>query len=315
MRRYCAATLAFILGLASCGPSSTSSDAGTSSTTGEPTAGPSTTSGVDTGESTVGESTTTVTTSVGESQTTEDPTTEDDPFIAPYDIPCGWDGTNMPRCSVDCSTYDQDCPEGMQCTPYADDGGSSWNALWCFDITGTGTHGDPCTAVESGVSGQHDCGFGHMCWDIDPDTLEGTCVAFCQGSPQNPWCEPEGAVCVTANAGILNVCLDVCDPLVQECPQGQGCYAVSNSYICAPSGAPEDLGNEDDPCEFLQACNPGLYCAAAEKLPSCEMSLGCCTPFCDLDNPDCQDPEKTCVPVWEQPQAGEEHIGFCGVAG
>ncbi|MFZ6186222.1 hypothetical protein ACOXH8_46435, partial [Nannocystis pusilla] len=36
------------------------------------------------------------------------------------------------------------------------------------------------------------CDVGHMCWNTDPDTGEGTCVRFCSGSPDAPTCDVPG---------------------------------------------------------------------------------------------------------------------------
>ncbi len=313
-------TMIVLFAIASgCGrpPITTSDGESSTQTSGEPTAGLTTSTGVDqtqtTSGSTTGESdteTTGSTTVETESDTAASTSsTTQSPFITEPDGP--WCiRNNSPRCSP-CSTYEQNCDDQQKCTAWSDNG-DAWNAHKCVDLMGDGVHGDPCTAVGSGVSGEDDCGLGHMCWDVDSETLKGTCIAFCQGTPENTVCEPEGTVCVIANEGVLNICLDTCDPLVQACPAGQGCYTYENIYFCAPTAI--DAGLEGEACDSINDCNPGLTCVVDDALPSCESS-SCCTPFCDLENPDCQDPEKTCVPVYAEPEVGEEHIGFCGVAG
>ena len=35
------------------------------------------------------------------------------------------------------------------------------------------------TALGSAVSGVDNCAQGSMCWGVDPETLEGECIAFC----------------------------------------------------------------------------------------------------------------------------------------
>ena len=73
-----------------------------------------------------------------------------------------------------CSTFAQDCPPGFKCMPWASDGGNSWNATRCVPIApDPNAPGEPCTVEGSGVSGLDDCDGTSMCWDVDPDTLEG----------------------------------------------------------------------------------------------------------------------------------------------
>ena len=79
-----------------------------------------------------------------------------------------------------CSTFAQDCPPGFKCMPWASDGGNSWNATRCVPIApDPNAPGEPCTVEGSGVSGLDDCDGISMCWEVDPDAVEGHCVSIC----------------------------------------------------------------------------------------------------------------------------------------
>lgn len=204
--------------------------------------------------------------------------------------PC-WDGCRnepIPGCDGDgleCDLFAQDCPEGEKCMPWANDGGAAWNSLRCSPLDDApGQAGDACTVEGSGVSGVDDCDAGLMCWNVD-ENGQGSCVPMCTGSADAPLCDDPADTCVIANDGVLNLCLPACDPLLQDCDEGSACYGAGTSFACAPDASGPDLGLYGDACEYTNACDPGLFCAAAGAVPGCEGSLGCCSEFCDLDAP------------------------------
>jgi hypothetical protein len=209
----------------------------------------------------------------------------------------------------ECDPKLQDCPEGEKCTAWANDGGSSWNANKCVEVTGTGVDGDPCTVEGSGVSGIDDCAKGYMCWDVDPQTAMGVCVAFCD---PNDVCPP-GTICAIQNDGVLPLCSVSCDPIVQDCPEGQGCYAKdgdNGELICIPD-ASGTAGLDGDPCEFDNVCDPGLVCIGGSA--GC-MTMWCCTPWCDLTEPNtCPGAGEECVAHFDDPPPGTENVGICVV--
>lgn len=283
----------------------TTSDGGSSTqTSGEPTAGPSTTSIETSSEATTDETVGVTDDGPTSASSTEPSTSTGSPFVEPVD-----DHFEPEQCT----TWEEQCPEGQKCMPYADDGGNSWNSQKCVDITGDGMLGEPCTVVGNFVSGMDDCAQGFICFHVDSQTQMGTCQPFCKGSPEQAYCEQEGYFCQQDGGGVLNLCLESCDPLVQDCSQGQGCYPLYQ-FVCVPPGAPEDTGYEGDPCQFFNGCQPGFACIQGDYVPNCD-SFACCTPFCDLNNPDCQDPEKQCAAVFEMPAMGEEHFGACMLPG
>ncbi|MCA9649903.1 MAG: ribulose phosphate epimerase [Myxococcales bacterium] len=216
-----------------------------------------------------------------------------------------------------CDIWAQDCPEGEKCMPWDASGGNSWNATRCSPIDANpGQPGDTCTVEGSGVSGIDSCDIASMCWDVDPKTNEGTCVAFCEGSADAPLCSDPDEACSITNDGVLILCLPTCDPLLQDCPEGQACYPETNGFICSPDASGPDMGAIGDPCEYLNVCDPGGWCASADVVPDCAGSIGCCAAYCDVSDPNASDtcPAGTeCVMWHEEGMAppGEEDIGVC----
>ncbi|MCX4239962.1 ribulose phosphate epimerase [Paraliomyxa miuraensis] len=280
--------------MAACGPSSPSVGAGGASTSEAPS---------DTSSGGAGGSNTSTPV---EPDASSDGSTGDPPILFLVEP----DGGGV---SYECDFLLQDCPAGTKCNIWSNDGGSAWNATKCVPIAPDPDEvGEPCTVEGSGTSGLDTCVLGAVCWDVDPETLEGVCVAYCQGDASNPYCaDPE----TTCEGRDILLCLPVCCPLEQNCVEGQGCYAIHDSFSCAPD-ASGDLGAFGDPCEYINACDPGLVCLGASWLP-CEGAVGCCTTFCFVGSSACSelDPTMECVPWFEEGAAppGFEHTGACVV--
>lgn len=102
-----------------------------------------------------------------------------------------------------------------------------------------------------------------------------------------------------------------CDPLAQDCPEAEACYIIDGGGACAPDASGDD-GGPLDPCDFVNACDPGLQCVDAAAVPGCLGDAGCCTPFCDVDGADAC-PFGSCTPVFEPGEAppGLESTGVC----
>ncbi|MEM7158239.1 MAG: ribulose phosphate epimerase [Myxococcota bacterium] len=223
---------------------------------------------------------------------------------------------------ADCSVWAQDCPQGEKCMPWANDGGNSWNALKCVEVADDpGQPGDTCTVEGSGVSGVGDCDLGSMCWDVDAEIRQGTCVAMCTGDPQSPTCDDPDTSCTIVNDGVLTLCLYDCDPLIQDCATGQACYPVNGSFTCAPDASGPELGTYGDPCGAINACDVGLFCALPESVPGCDGSGGCCSDFCDLEANDPLDDcsgaagGQECLPWFDEGEAppGAQAYGACAI--
>lgn len=225
--------------------------------------------------------------------------------------------TEGPPGIYECDIFTQDCQPGEKCMPWANDGGNSWNATRCSPISeNPGQPGDECTVEGSGVSGIDDCDIASMCWDVDPETNIGTCVSMCTGDEANPVCEDPSTACVNVNDGAIVLCLPGCDPLLQDCPEGQACYGINEVFTCVPDASGE-MGVYGDPCEYINVCDPGLFCASAETVPDCSGAVGCCSEFCDLESADgdaqCSGVAggQACVPWTEDPSPGLEAVGAC----
>jgi len=221
---------------------------------------------------------------------------------------------------IECDVWAQDCAKDQKCMPWANDGGSSWNATRCSALDPNPAQiGDECTAEGGGVSGIDNCELGAMCWNTDDANL-GTCIGFCEGSEANPVCPDPSTACAIANGGVLILCLPTCDPLLTDCNEGENCYPIDDSFACAPDAGGEE-GVFGDACEFLNFCDPGLYCAAAAAVPNCQGSQGCCSSFCDITEPDASAEcpgaagGQECVPWYEEGQAlpGLEDVGGCAI--
>lgn len=211
-----------------------------------------------------------------------------------------------------CDAWVQDCPGGEKCVPYATDGGN-WNANKCVPIVGDGQIGDACS-WDGTVSATDSCGADSHCWDVqlvDGEPI-GVCTPFCAGSPNDPICGP-GTSCLIANEGSINLCVRSCDPLLQECGEGLGCFWSSNDFQCIFTAG---LIMADQPCGFINDCAPGHLCAAAELLSECA-GASCCTPYCDLADPVCPNGATECVGFFEQGTAPPtyEDVGVCVIPG
>lgn len=215
----------------------------------------------------------------------------------------------------ECDPYAQDCDEGEKCAPVANDGGTSWNSTHCTPVPQTPDLLDqPCTVEGSGVSGIDSCDVGLMCWDVDGETNTGTCIELCGCGPVQPTCAGGGTVCSVANDGVLPLCLPTCDPLDSEanCENGQGCYPVGDSFQCAPD-ASGDEGSPNTPCSFINGCDPGSACVSDDLVPGC-VGAGCCTSFCDLDEPNSCSGGMVCeawFPMGEEPLECHVDTGIC----
>ncbi|MEZ4385425.1 MAG: hypothetical protein R3A79_29135 [Nannocystaceae bacterium] len=224
------------------------------------------------------------------------------------------DGNNEDQdgCSAECLTegtimcdvLEQDCPDGMKCAPTNSEMGAYWDQNTCIPINGNGLFGDPCDVVEGQElgSGIDTCDLGFFCFGFDGDGKDGSCFALCEGDTKV--CQGD-QVCINANGGALPICLDGCDPLVQDCSDGQACYASTDdaAFICSPYDAE---GMDNDNCSYDNACLPGLWCMAPELVDGCDQGNdGCCNPYCDInDGSECSENE-VCVAIFDEPQKSE----------
>lgn len=219
-------------------------------------------------------------------------------------------GADLMPVPGECDVWLQDCPAGEKCGAYATQG-SVWDAVGCFPVVPSpDLPGETCQVLESAASGFDTCELGSMCWGPYEDDV-GECVALCTGSSAAPSCDDPGRVCSISNEGVLNLCLQTCDPeSVDPCPPGEACYPIDENHVCAPDPDPK-TGPET--CDDSN-CSPGTICVTAEAYgPDCE-SAGCCTDVCSVSAPECENPDQECVPWFpKDPPPGSEDVGACMV--
>jgi hypothetical protein len=161
-----------------------------------------------------------------------------------------------------------------------------------------------------------------MCFGVDPDTLQGTCVAMCQGTWNNPEC-PADTECMIANNGVLDLCLPTCDPLADDCAADQTCRPHAygeGTFFCVPVGT---AGYIDDGCRNVGGCDLGQLCIPADMHPDCTEPGGCCSNWCDLADPVTADAQcamqlfgSVCVPYLVEGETlpGHPTLGHCADA-
>ncbi|MBV1861581.1 MAG: ribulose phosphate epimerase [Nannocystaceae bacterium] len=255
------------------------------------------------------------TTTTGEDTADDEGDTEDECSF----LDCDSDSDDTTT-TAECSLWDQDCGDGDKCMPWANDGGNAWNSARCTPLDSLpGQPGDACTVEGSGVTGIDSCDTGSMCWAVDEKNV-GTCAPLCTGTQAAPLCDDISTTCIIANQGFLPLCLPACDPLSQNCQDGEACYPSENGFVCAPDASGPELGAYGDPCEFTNACDPSLLCAGAGAVPGCD-SARCCTSYCDLTeaepSADCEGVAggQECVPAFAEGEVlpGYEDVGFCAI--
>lgn len=187
-----------------------------------------------------------------------------------------------------CSTVEQDCPQGYKCMPYSDGTWWTWNATRCVSIVNDPRAvGEPCTVTDHFASGLDDCDGSSMCRHGDLNVLapEGACMPFCVGTDDEPGCADACDFCQSIE-GIPTVCLDLCDPFLQDCGPGEACYPYHPGvfvFACMPEQATSaTLGQ---PCDG-GVCPPGQLCEVSANDGGCGGWSGCCRAFCSLEGPD-----------------------------
>jgi hypothetical protein len=203
-----------------------------------------------------------------------------------------------------------DCPSGQKCSYVAD--GEFGPTDRCVELLGEKLEGESC--VQIGDS--DDCAAQRICWATDADGNGGICVGFCDTGLT---CELDGELCSVANGGLLPLCLPRCNPLVQDCIDGWGCYPdPGQRWVCDldRSGA---AGAHGEACECINCCDPGLACMAGVTVDAegCggDGAAGCCAVVCNTDavEDSCPTELEDCDPFYE-PDAllmGYENVGIC----
>lgn len=233
----------------------------------------------------------------------------DDWSDAGCEFPGCYDLANFP-----CDLQAQNCQTGDKCVPHSTTGGT-WDATKCVPVLGSGQVGEACI-YDGRVAATDDCDATGMCWDtaeVD-GVLQGVCYSFCSADPSQPPCAA-GLSCTRVYAGQVRLCLAPCDPLLQDCDFGLGCFpgfsptGVESAFVCL--GTAGELG-PGEACSDPKDCAAGLWCVQGSRVPGC-VGARCCTPFCDLDAGagSCAGlPGTDCAEVFNLP-TGYENVGGC----
>ena len=215
--------------------------------------------------------------------------------------------------AFECSLSLEDCPPGLKCMPWANDGGSAWNATRCSPVAEDAAEpGEPCVVEGSAVSGLDNCELHAICWYVDPQTNEGTCIAMCNTANGGAFCEDPDFYC--SSGSVLSLCFATCSPLLQDCLPGEACYPLQEDFVCH-ADASGKCGAAGERCEFVNVCDPGTACLNPDLVPGCELDPGCCSSYCHLDDPTppCLDGQ-SCLPWYDDPSDAEEaSIGVCAL--
>jgi len=254
-----------------------------------------------------------------ESTDTGGVTTSDDTTGGSTGMATGAEETGDPS-EVMCNVWMQDCMgEDQKCMPIdtsmPQDGFPDANLCVPIDANPKEV-GEPCTQTDGGRL--DNCRKGAQC--MTPGSImstEGICVALCSGSPMEPVCE-DGTNCTVWNGGMEPWCAESCDLLAQDCStSGWMCSLASldgGGCVWDESGP---MGAVNDPCSCEPGCcDPGLYCVLNPSLlANCE-AAGCCTEYCDVQDPVCSGAadNEECVPASDL-VAGVgpalENVGIC----
>ena len=262
---------------------------------------------------TSGPTTTTTTTSA----TTEGGSSSDTSTTQSADTSSGGDA-DTGGSGAQCSVWAQDCAEGDKCVPWSAEADLVPDEVRCCPTVGNPVlAGESCMVQDYFGSCLDNCEASSLCLDIDNDG-EGVCQAFCTGQASDPQCGPDEG-CFIYFAGVP-FCFPKCDPLIQDCADGQGCYpsqeAVGGTdFLCLPQIGSAQITEQ---CWFLSGCDPGLICVTPDFFPDCNSPVGCCTRLCDTSEPDpCAeiDPILECVSWYvggQQPPSPElANVGAC----
>lgn len=220
-----------------------------------------------------------------------------------------------------CDVYKQDCPPGQKCTGFGDPGTYIPDGVKCVPVADDPIPDlEPCSLGPGGL-GDDACDVGAVCLDVDADG-KGFCLPYCTGDPDQPMCEDD-RTCVKLFFGFnFGNCFAKCDPLVQDCPPGEGCYmdaikAGNTGFVCLPVPPEGQAADFHDGCFGWSSCSPGFSCVFDDFVPGC--SGLCCTSWCDTSeqpNP-CEkfDPVLSCVPWFTDGNAppGFEFVGICAI--
>lgn len=213
-----------------------------------------------------------------------------------------------------CKSWTQDCPDGKKCAPFLESDGGGWSAK-CVPIMGAQQPGEPCVVLDHAASGLDNCIEGATCWFYD-ESLVGTCLMLCLGLGE--FICTDISHCALAADGVVNLCIPDCNPLIQDCPDGDLCIPVGSHFECILD-ASRGGGQFNDSCEFDNACAKGLVCldTAAASIACDPQTPACCQPFCNFPDGACPNPDQKCRQWYDPLQLPEDDprlaYGVCSI--
>lgn len=102
----------------------------------------------------------------------------------------------------------------------------------------------------------------------------------------------------------------ICNPLGDECPEGELCIFFNTEFQCFASTA-DGTGVAGAPCETATACEEGLACIQSVFFASCDGDA-CCAPNCDVSQ-DGSCPEGQICDLWFDDPSTDECYAKVGV--
>lgn len=221
----------------------------------------------------------------------------------------------------ECVVGQDDCPDGSKCVWYsASPGQPRRDAAKCIPVTGDVPPFHACSLPNGiGADLTDDCDASSFCLEVYGSADHGFCAPF---SSDGTCDEYPGSEFATENGSTFPMsCLYFeCNPLVPDaCPDGMQCTLypafLYGSLMCwfDVEVTPTPVGTA---CDY-GGCGGGAPCLPAEYVPGCTHER-CCTQWCDLGSPSCDDPEASCelYPAWNYTQTpGLEALGACIIPG
>lgn len=228
------ASVGLVLGLATAGCGPTRSDAA-----GEGTASTGST-GVDASSTGVVSSTSASASSSGGSTSSSDASSGADSSSTGGATDDGSSSTTS-SFPTDCDFWTDLCPDGTKCVPAIEMcpgfygsfcTGGDWDRRFCADVSEEPANiGEPCSVrFESGID---DCRVGAHCVPEADSLSNGICTAFCEGTPEAPFCTQPDTECALVGGLDVPFCLPICDPNANSCPEGATCTDTpSGTSVC-----------------------------------------------------------------------------------
>jgi hypothetical protein len=226
----------------------------------------------------------------------------------------------------ECIFWADECGPEQKCEPYTVHEGQQWpdEIRCCPAVENPDLVGEQCDVIDYNGSCLDSCDRGAFCVLDDPDMLRGYCRAYCQ--PGTNSCPPDQTCksffeLLPDDIPTVPLCMDQCDPLVQDCivpnwlcipdsPTESG----QSGFICVspPPSAPVGLF---DACALANQCEAGLACIPGDKVPGCTF-MSCCTSYCSLSEGDTPcvalDGSLGCVD-WMSPDPTWSDVGVCAI--